>query len=157
MATNILAQGRVFSELPNYENLLEEGQKAEVTLYLTEEVGQEVLDQIYDGLAARGVVLTDDVIGTLGREPKITIRFQKAIAPLVIIAGVIAGVAFLPFIIWQWRLALMPPAELIKTVILPIGLLAIGGLVLIAVITKPEREAVVKVAPEVVKALAARR
>lgn len=154
---NILAQGTVLSELPDYEGLLEEGQKAEVTLYLTEEVGQEVLDQIYDGLVARGVVLTDDVIEALGREPKISIRFQKAIAPLVIIAGVIGGIVFLPFIVWQWRLALMPPGELIKTVILPIGLLAVGGIVLIAVIMKPEREAAVKVAPEVVKALAARR
>lgn len=154
---NILAEGTVLSELPNYEHLLGEGQKADLILFLTEEVGQEILDQLRDGLVARGVVLTDDIVETLGNEPKIIIRFQKAIAPLVIIAGVIGGLLFLPFMIWQWRLALMSPGELIKTVILPVGLLTIGGIVLIAVVMKPEREAVIKVAPEVAKVVAARR
>jgi len=138
MTQNLIAAGTRIEELAQYEDLIPEGARGELVLYLSEPVSQEVLEQICGGIATSGIVLWDDIIETMGANPKITIRFEKHIAPLLLIGLVVGGLLLLPVVIFGFRLFLMPAQVVMRTVVLPVALMAVGTVIIISLAKRPK-------------------
>ena len=119
------------SSLPNYEVYFSEGDTGELRLYLERPLYQGEIDQLEQQILSQGVVLTEPIM----QDTRIvSIKFQKTIAPLVIIA--IAIVAVITGLLgWQiWKSVQLG---------VPLWLWAIaGGAVLYLLLSsKPAKEA----------------
>jgi len=89
--SNLVAEhlGDDLSLLPDYEVNFGEGDRGEIRLYLAEPLTQEQVDSIETELCSQGVVLTGPVV----QDARVlSIKFEKRIAPLLIIGGVVAAV-----------------------------------------------------------------
>ena len=72
--------------LSGYESYFNEGDTGELRLYLNNELSQERIDTLEREICNQGVMLTAPII----QDARIlVIKFQKAIAPLLIIGGAI--------------------------------------------------------------------
>ena len=84
----LIAEGSDIQSLVTQEVLYQEGDRGEVRLYLNTEMSESAVTQITSDLMAKGVVLTGPIIA----ESRIlSIRFEKRIAPLVIIVAALLG------------------------------------------------------------------
>ena len=78
------------SSLPDYEPYFGEGDTGELRLYLEHSLYQEEIEQLEQEILNQGVILTESIT----QDARIlVIKFQKAIAPLMIIAIVVGGFA----------------------------------------------------------------
>lgn len=151
MAT-LLAQGESIEELAQYEDAIPEGARVRLICELSDALTQQELDALYAEIESQGVVLLS-IREALGDPPMLTIDAEKRIAPLFIIGGALLGLVTLPIFVMNWRLMFMDPRELFRKIILPMVLIGVGGIIIIAVITRPVAEEAVKVTPEVVRAV----
>ena len=96
----LIAAGQDINELPQYESTLEELDKGEVRFYLDHPVSEDVLRSIEEDITSQGVILTGPILQDAGM---IIVPFQKALAPLLIIAGAVAAgiVVFAGVLGWQ--------------------------------------------------------
>jgi len=84
----IIAEGPSISDLSQYEALFKEGEKGELRLYVERSLNQEELDCLAQEILDQGVTLTAPIT----QDARIvSIKFQKQIAPLLIIGGVIVA------------------------------------------------------------------
>lgn len=151
----LLAQGESIEELALYEDVIPEGARIRLICELSKPLFQEELDALYAEIASQGVdLLSIRESVTLADPPILTIEAEKHIAPLLIIGGALLGLMTLPIVVMNWRLMFMEPEELFRKIILPMVLIGIGGIVIIAVITRPVAEKAVEVTPEVARAIA---
>lgn len=77
----LIAEGFELNKLSDAEHLFAEGDRGEVRIYLDGNIGTHALEE---RLLAEGVVLTDTIRQDAG---VVVIKFQKQIAPLLIIVG----------------------------------------------------------------------
>ena len=94
----LLATGTDIQDLALYEYAFAEGEKGELRVQLSDPLFLEEIQALQDDILSQGVVLTCPI---KQQGDILTIRFQKAIAPLIIIALAISalGVGFI--IVWQ--------------------------------------------------------
>ena len=92
--------GHELDSLPKYEGYYKEGDIGELRLYVAETLSEDILGNLEHNIRSQGVVLTAPII----QEARIiVIKFQKAIAPLLIIAGAV-GIVVVGIIGWQlWK------------------------------------------------------
>ena len=92
----VVAEGTSLAELITAEKLFAEGESGEMRLYIDRMLPEYQLAEIEREITSRGVVLT----APIAQEGSIlSVKFQKAIAPLLIIAAAVA--AFAALIGWQ--------------------------------------------------------
>ena len=75
--------------LSSYEAYFSEGDSGELRFYLDRSLYQDKIDQLETEILGQGVVLTAPIAQDAGM---LIIKFQKAIAPLLIIGGAIVAV-----------------------------------------------------------------
>ena len=81
--------GEDLSTLGSYETYFGEGDKGEVRFYLSEPLTDSQIEEIESELCRQEVVLTGPIV----QDAKIVyIKFQKAIAPLIIIAAIVGAI-----------------------------------------------------------------
>ena len=83
--------------LSKYEYRFREGDTGELRLYVKQSLSQEDIERLESEIRSQGVVLTAPIVQDAR---VIVIKFQKAIAPLLIIAGVV-GTVVVGLIGWQ--------------------------------------------------------
>ena len=75
--------------LSDYETYFREGEAGELRIYLNRPLYQDEIDCLETEILNKGVVLTEPIT----QDARIlVIRFQKAIAPLLIIGGVVTAI-----------------------------------------------------------------
>ena len=85
----VVAEGTQLKDITENEALFSEHDMGELRLYMTEKLSDENLSKIEDDIIKSGVILTEPIT----QEAHIlSIHFQKAIAPLLIIVGVIGAI-----------------------------------------------------------------
>ena len=83
--------------LTDNEVFFNEGDTGELRLYVDQTLSQEVIKHLESEICSQGVMLTAPIT----QDARIVvIKFQKAIAPLIIIAGVV-GVTIAGLLGWQ--------------------------------------------------------
>jgi len=113
--SELIAQGENLNELPNNEDKFSEGDRGEVRFYLNESLSQPALQDLQDKLLERGVTLTEPI----KQDARIVVvRFEKRIAPLLIIAGIVV----VGIVGWQ----LLKEAAKIPVWMWAIGAIALG-------------------------------
>ena len=126
MAWQVIAEGTDINELAVYEDLFLEGERGELRLYLAAPLLQDEINALEEQILARGVTLTAPVTQN---GAFLSIRFQKAIAPLLILVGALASLGISGIIAWslfrEWF------QETLTGLIVPLGLITIGGLALV--------------------------
>ena len=111
----LISQGLELKELPEHEDKLREGDRGEVRLYLSESISQDSLQQLQDNILSQGVTLTEPI----KQDARIVVvRFEKRIAPLLIIAGIVV----VGIVGWQ----LLKEAAKIPVWMWAIGAIALG-------------------------------
>ena len=81
--------GQDLSTLKDYESYFNEGDIGELRLYVDNSLNQEDINQLEQDICNQGVILT----APIAQDARVVlIRFQKAIAPLLIIGGVVAAI-----------------------------------------------------------------
>ena len=93
--------GEGLEQLGTYETQFPEGSTGELRVYTTADypVTNEELTQMENQIRSQGAILTEPITYDNGM---ISIKFKKAIAPLIIIVGaVIAALGIGGFISWQ--------------------------------------------------------
>ena len=102
---NVIAegQGQELATLDRYEYLFAEGQKGELRLYLSEGISMDTISELEQVILSQGVVLTEPI-----RQDArvVVIKFQKAIAPLIIIGLAVAAIIGAGLLGWQLFTAL---------------------------------------------------
>jgi hypothetical protein len=93
--------GNSVEALPELEEYYREHDKGELRLYLNQNLDEATLCDIEKGILDQGVVLTDHVVQDGG---VLVIRFQKALAPLAIIAIVIGGIFAIGAALLGWQI-----------------------------------------------------
>ena len=99
--------GNDLSSLSDYESQFREGDKGELRLYVDRPLYQDELEQLGSEILGQGVNLTD----TIKQDARIVmIRFEKRIAPLLIIALAVGalGVGILGWQMWQTTMRGVP-------------------------------------------------
>ena len=119
---DLVAQGSQLSSLGQYEALLGEGDSGQVNVHLDRPLADYELRAIEQTLLSQGVILTRPIAQDF---QILTISFQKAIAPLLLIVAALSGASIL-----GWQLFREQTANVLKYAV-GIGLgLAILWLVL---------------------------
>ena len=116
--------GSDITTLSDYESYYQEGDKGELKLYLDRMLYQDEIKQLEYELCNQGVMLTAPIT----QDARIlVIKFQKAIAPLLIIGGAIA-VLVVGIVGWQ----------LLKTSVsnIPVWTWLLGGAVIYHIIRR---------------------
>ena len=92
--------GNDLSTLPDCESKIKEGSRGELRLYVDRALLQEEMEQLENEILSQGVILTDS-IKQYARV--VIIKFEKRIAPLLIIALAIGaiGVGVLGWQLWS--------------------------------------------------------
>ena len=94
---DLVAEGTDIKDIAAYDALFSEGDRGEVRIYLNTEMSEPAIRQLTKELMEKGALLT----GPITCESRIlSIRFEKRVAPLLIIAG-IASVLGIGFAGWQ--------------------------------------------------------
>ncbi len=93
--------GNSVEALPELEGNYKELDTGELRLYMGQALSDQVLQQVEDDLLKKGVVLTDHVLQDGG---VVVIRFQKALAPLAIIAIVVGGIFVIGAALLGWQI-----------------------------------------------------
>ena len=78
--------GDSLGTLPGYEVYYSEGSRGELRLYLNESLSNDDLLMLENNILGQGVILTSPIEQDANI---VSIKFQKAIAPLLIIAGAV--------------------------------------------------------------------
>ena len=88
------------NEVPQYESSYKEGDTGELRLYLSQDLTQIQIDDLEKDIVSKGVILTKPIT----QDARVLIiSFQKAIAPLLIIAGSV-GIIAIGILGWQiWK------------------------------------------------------
>jgi len=88
MGMLLVAEGPTMTGVAEYETMYQEGDKGELRLYLNQELGQTLINEMEQKIRSQGVVLTSPIM----QESRIiVIRFQKAMIPLAIIGTAVTG------------------------------------------------------------------
>lgn len=90
----LVAEGQNIESLSGFEGIFNEGDKGEVRIYLSNELTMAEIQKLQDDIVAKGVVLSEPIVQDMRI---VVIKFEKRIAPLLIIAAAI-GVAIIG---WQ--------------------------------------------------------
>ena len=115
------------TSLPNYESRYGEGDKGELRLFLSANVPDWTLSTLQNSLSFAGVELWDDVKQS---NRTVYVRFRKAIAPLAIMAIIIAAAIAIVILLLGWQLFKIVKGSPLLGI--PVAALAIGGGVLLA-------------------------
>ena len=126
--------GQDLSSLPNYETYYAEGDRGEVRFYVERQLSEETIQELQDRILNEGVVLTEP-IEQIARI--ISIKFEKRLAPLAIIAIVVGGIVVVVGGLLGW--------QIFKTVQMGVPLwvwFVVGGALAYLIFTsKPAKEA----------------
>ena len=122
------------AELPEYEDLFAEGSRGELRLYVNQPLSEYQLGQMENELLNQGVTLTEP-ISQIARV--VSIKFEKRLAPLAIIAIVVGaivaiGAALLGWQIWKTTTAGVPSW---------VWVVGIGAVLYLIFTSKPAKEA----------------
>ena len=95
---DLIAEDTDIQSLAAQEPLLQEGDRAEVRIYLNRELPESAVRQLTKELADKGVVLTEPITC---ESRMLSIKFEKRALPLVPIAIAVMGVLGTGFLGWQ--------------------------------------------------------
>ena len=150
----LLAEGTDIRNLGSFENLIPEGAPVRFIARLSEPLYDNELDGIWDEIESHGVM----VLNVRQKGDKLIIDAEKHLGPLLFIGAALALFLVLPTMVFSWRLFMMDPKDMFKSIVLPIGVVSIIGMGIIAYIGRPHAKKVGKVtlekAPGVAKAVA---
>jgi len=86
---NLIAEGTELDQIGNYESYFNEYDRGEVRFYTEYELTPEQVAQLEEDIRSQGVYLTAPII----QDSRIVyIQFEKRIAPLLIIGGIVAAI-----------------------------------------------------------------
>jgi len=125
--------GQDLSSLPNYEVYYGEGDRGEVRFYVDRMLSEEKIQELQDRILNEGVVLTEPI---QQNSRIISIKFEKRLAPLAIIAIVVGGIVAIGAGLLGWQIW--------KTTQMGVPLwvwLVGGGALLYLLLRKPVRKA----------------
>ena len=125
--------GQDLSSLPDYEVYYGEGDRGEVRFYVDRMLSEEKIQELQDRILNEGVVLTEPI---QQNSRIISIKFEKRLAPLAIIAIVVGGIVAIGAGLLGWQIW--------KTTQMGVPLwvwLVGGGALLYLLLRKPVRKA----------------
>ena len=93
--------GQDLSSLPNYETYYAEGDRGEVRFYVERQLPMERIQELQDRILNEGVVLTEPIEQA---SRVISIKFEKRLAPLVIIAIAVGIVVVAVSAVLGWQI-----------------------------------------------------
>ena len=115
----LVAEGSEIQNLANYEHLFQEGEKGQVQIYLNRELSNSDIEQLTKELTDKGAVM----VAPITCESRIlTIKFEKRIAPLILIVAAVLGIGVVGWQIFKpsWGAPLG----------IPLGIWAVGAALL---------------------------
>ena len=123
--------GQDLGDLESYEVYFGEGSKGELRFYVENPLSLETIEQLEAEICSQGVYLT----GPIEQVSRVVIiPFEKRIAPLLIIAGVV-GAVVVGLLGWQiWKMTVLG---------IPLWVIGIGGIALLYLLfrTEPAKKA----------------
>jgi len=97
----LIAEGVDINDLPLCEDMLAEGEKGEVRFFVDRMLFEAEIDQMEQEILSKGVILTEPIVQDAGM---LVVRFQKAVAPLMVIALAVAAVIVIGAGLLGWQL-----------------------------------------------------
>lgn len=122
-----IAEGNILDiwTIVTYENEVNEGQRARITLNLRSPISQEISNELQQQLDKQGV--TDAEVSTRGND--MNIIYRKGFPWAVVIVGIIVGLIALAILIVSWRFAKEAPIPYSLTMVaLALGAAAVLGI-----------------------------
>jgi len=117
------------TSLPSYEKYFQEGETGELRLYLSSPISQFDIERLEQDILNQGVVLTAPITQDANI---LSIKFQKAIAPLVIIAIAAGAVGLVASGLVGWQIFKTTQAGV------PLWVWGIGGVALLYLLLRSE-------------------
>lgn len=138
---NLVAQGNSLEDflarVDDLEELIEEGQSGRLIVETDRRFSPEELEDLRNQIEQEGVTIFD----VRQNDQLFIVDFQKNLWPLLIIGGLL----LIPIAGFGWRLMLQNPEQtfqqLLKYVVIPVGVIAIVGTVLYMALRKPGEKA----------------
>lgn len=147
----LLAQGTDINGLGSFEHLIPEGAQVRFVARLSEPLYDDELDGIWDEIESHGVVVLD----VRQKGTKLIVDAEKHIGPLLFIGLAVAGLVAIPIMVFSWRLFMMDPKDIFRSIVLPIAVVSTIGIVAIAYIARPRKAKLVEAGKTVGRGAAA--
>jgi hypothetical protein len=133
----LVAQGKNWDDynllVDGLENLMEEGQNGRLLIQTDRRFSEEELEELKDDIEHQGVTIFD----VYQDGNMVVADFQKNLWPLLIVGSLL----LIPVAGFGWRLMLQSPEQtfqqVLKYIVVPIGVIAIVGTVLYMSLRKP--------------------
>ena len=133
----LVAQGNgrddFLARVDELEELIAEGQNGRLIIETDRRFSPEELEELKDQIEKEGVTIFDVV----QNDQLLVVDFQKNLWPLLILGGLL----LIPIAGFGWRLMLQNPEQtfqqVLKYIVIPIGVIAIVGTVLYMSLRKP--------------------